>query len=127
MLRRVWLATGWLWIAAVFYISLMPHPPEPVSFNGVDKLEHLLAYAGLMLWFCQVYPEYRMRMRLFVALSAMGVGIEFLQGMGGYRYFEYVDMLANTLGVVVGWGLAKTGLGKMLRAIEQGPGWRGVK
>jgi VanZ family protein len=105
----------------------MPHPPEPVSFNGVDKLEHLLAYAGLMLWFCQVYPEYRTRMRLFVALTVMGVGIEFLQGLGGYRYFEYVDMLANTLGVVVGWGLAKTGLGKMLGAIEQRSGWRGVK
>lgn len=127
MLRRVWLATGWLWVAAVFYISLMPHPPEPVSFNGVDKLEHLLAYAGLMLWFCQVYPDYGMRMRLFVALTAMGVCIEFLQGMGGYRYFEYVDMLANTLGVLLGWGLAKTGLGKMLMALEPRPGLRGVK
>lgn len=126
MLRRVWLGTGWLWVAAVFYLSLMPHPPEPVAFNGVDKLEHLLAYAGLMLWFCQVYAERKIRLRLFVALTAMGVGIEFLQGMGGYRYFEYVDMLANTIGVLVGWGSARTVLGKILLAFEQRSGSEGV-
>ncbi|MEJ2141255.1 MAG: hypothetical protein P8Y24_02665 [Gammaproteobacteria bacterium] len=31
----------------------------------------------------------------------MGVGIEIFQGMGTHRYFEYNDMLANTLGVIV--------------------------
>ncbi|MDO8990402.1 MAG: VanZ family protein [Sideroxyarcus sp.] len=127
MLRRVWLATGWLWIAAVFYISLMPHPPEPVSFHGVDKLEHLLAYATLMLWFCQIYLDQQMRIRLFAGFVIMGIGIEFLQSMGGYRNFEYVDMLANTLGVLFGWSLAKTGMGKILMALEQRPGLRGVK
>jgi VanZ family protein len=93
----------------------------------VDKLEHLLAYTGLMLWFCQIYPDYRMRMRLFVALVAMGVGIEFLQGMGGYRYFEYVDMLANTIGVLVGWRLAGSGLGNILTALERSSGLRGIQ
>jgi VanZ family protein len=122
MLRRVWLVAGWLWVATVFYLSLMPHPPQPVSFEGVDKLEHLIAYAGLMLWFCQVYSDRKSRMRLFMALAAMGVGIEYLQGMGGYRYFEYFDMLANTIGVFVGWGLAGTVLGKILFALEQRSG-----
>jgi len=117
MLRSVWLALGWLWVAAVFYLSLMPHPPEPVSFNGVDKFEHALAYALLMLWFCQLYSE--RRIRLFLPFVAMGVGIEILQGMSGYRYFEYSDMLANTTGVLIGWGLAQTGLGSVLFKIER--------
>jgi VanZ family protein len=118
MLRNVWLALGWLWVATVFYLSLMPHPPQPVSFNGVDKLEHTLAYALLMLWFCQLYVE--RRIRLFLPFVAMGVGIEILQGMGGYRYFEYTDMLANTAGVLIGWGLAQTMLGRVLPMIERG-------
>ncbi len=119
MLHRVWLALGWLWVAAVFYLSLMPHPPQPISFSGVDKWEHALAYALLMLWFCQVYVGRKARVRLLLSLVAMGVGIEFLQGMGGYRYFEYADMLANTTGVLIGWGLAQTRMGRVLTMLEE--------
>ncbi len=119
MLRKVWLALGWGWVALVSYLSLMPHPPQPLTFNGVDKLEHALAYAWLMLWFCQVIVLHWPRMYLMSALVAMGVGIEVLQGMGGYRYFEYADMLANSTGVLIGWGLAHTGMGRVLLSLEQ--------
>ncbi len=117
MLRSVWLALGWLWVAVVFYLSLMPHPPQPLSFPGADKLQHAFAYILLMLWFCQLYAA--QRVRLFGAFVAMGVVIELLQGMTGYRYFEFADMLANTAGVLVGWGLAQTALGRVLPMIER--------
>ncbi len=119
MLLRVWLPLGWLWVATVFYLSLTPHPPETVSFEGVDKLEHAFAYAMLMLWFCQVYVEHRTRIRLLLSLVAMGIGIEILQGMTGYRYFEYADMLANSTGVLIGWGLAQTRMGCVLMMLER--------
>ncbi|MFA6013540.1 MAG: VanZ family protein [Gallionellaceae bacterium] len=118
MLRSIYLGIGWILVAGVFYISLIPHPPEPVSFEGVDKLEHALAYATLMLIFCQVYLSPNTRKILFVCFVAMGVGIEFLQGLSGYRFFEYADMLANTTGVILGWGLAQTRLGNLLSTIE---------
>jgi len=118
-LHKVWLGFGWLWILLVCYLSLMPHPPQPVSFEGVDKLEHLLAYAGLMLWFCQVYVTRASRIGVLVGLVALGVGIEILQGMGGYRYFEYADMLANTGGVLMGWGLAHTRMGRAILLLER--------
>jgi len=118
MLHRVWLALGWLWVAAVFYLSLTPHPPQPVSFNGVDKWEHALAYALLMLWFCQVYVVHNTRIKLLLSLVAMGVSIEILQGMTGYRYFEYADMLANSTGVLIGWGLARTRMGRVFTMLE---------
>ncbi|WP_035384298.1 VanZ family protein [Ferriphaselus sp. R-1] len=116
-IRKAWLVLGWLWVAVVFYLSLTPHPPEPVQFWNVDKLEHALAYALLMLWFCQLAYS---RVRLGLAFVAMGVGIEFLQGMTGYRYFEYADMLANSTGVLLGWGLAGTAAGRILLKIEAG-------
>jgi VanZ family protein len=118
MLRNIWLPLGWLWVALVFFLSLTPHPPEPISFDGLDKLEHALAYALLMLWFCQVYVTQVSRIRLLFALLVMGMGIEVLQGMSGYRYFEYADMLANASGVLVGWGLARTALGRVLEMLE---------
>lgn len=118
MLRSVWLASGWLWIVTVCYLSLMPHPPQPVSFPGADKIEHACAYVSLMWWFCQLYAARPARIRLALAFVAMGAGIEVLQGMSGYRYFEYADMLANTTGVLIGWGLAQTALGRVLPLIE---------
>ncbi len=119
MWRRAWLALGWIWVLVVFYLSLMPHPPEPVAFSGVDKVEHALAYALLMLWFCQVYLG-AARIRTSLWLVAMGVGIEFLQRMTGYRAFEYADMLADATGVLAGWGMALTKLGNVLRMLEHG-------
>ncbi len=119
MLHRVWLFLGWLGVAIVFYLSLMPHPPQPLSFHGADKVEHALVYAMLMVWFCQVYVEQRARIWLLVSLVAMGVGIEFLQRMTGYRTFEYADMLADLTGVLLGWGLAQSRLGHVLRMLER--------
>lgn len=117
-LRKPWLVLGWLWVAVLVYLSLTPEPPQPVRFLNADKLEHALAYCLLMLWFSQVYVR-RMR-RLFTAalLVAMGITMEFLQGMTGYRSFEYADMLANSVGVLLGWAWARTALGNFGRALE---------
>jgi len=119
MLRNVWLALGGAWVVTVFYLSLMPQPPQPLSFDGVDKLEHAAAYMVLMLWFCQAFMLKQSRIYLLIAFVAMGVVIEFLQGLSGYRYFEYADMLANTTGVLIGFGLARTRWGELLNKLER--------
>lgn len=117
-LRWTWLAAGWIWVAAIFYLSLMPHPPEPVHFWNADKLEHALAYCLLMLWFCQVYRQRRPRLMLAMLLVAMGVLIEYMQRETGYRFFDYADMLSNATGVLVGWAWARTGLGRVFAYLE---------
>lgn len=117
--RSVWLAGGWLLVSLIVYLSLTPHPPEPMSFPNADKLEHGFAYASLSLWFCQIYLTSRQRAVVVIALIAMGVVIEFLQGWSGYRFFEYADMLANSTGVVLGYLLARTALGRVFVLIEK--------
>jgi len=117
-LRLSWLALGWVWVSVIFYLSLMPHPPEPVHFWNADKLEHALAYCLLMLWFCQVYRQRSARIILALLLVAMGVLIEYLQGETGYRFFDYADMLSNATGVVVGWAWARTVLGRIFATLE---------
>ena len=37
---------------------------------------------------------------------AMGVGLEFIQGMTDYRTYDVLDMAANSIGVLLGWGVA---------------------
>jgi VanZ family protein len=86
-------------VAAIVWGSLTPSPPE-LDLEGGDKLGHFLSYAALMFWFAQLYAT-----RVYYAASfvAMGVVLELLQGWLGYRAYELLDMLANTLGVLTGW------------------------
>jgi len=117
--RKAWLAGGWGLVALVAYLSLTPHPPQPFSFHMVDKVEHGLAFATLSWWFCQIYATMRTRVAVCAVLLGYGVLIEVLQGMTGYRYFEYADMLADGTGVLLGGWLARTALGRAFVWIER--------
>jgi len=117
--RRIWLSAGWLLVVLVVYFSLAPHPPEPLSFDNADKLEHLLAYALLSLWLNQLYSSALSRSLVVVALVALGVGLEYVQGWTGYRMFDVLDMLANSVGVLTGWLLALTPLGGLFIYFER--------
>ena len=104
-MRLVSLAAGWGWAAAIVCLSLTSAPPELGIAHG-DKLGHLAAYGVLMFWFSQLYASTAARIAYAVGFSAMGIGLEFLQGHLGYRSYEEFDMVANTAGVVLGWAAA---------------------
>lgn len=116
--RQTWLVLGCAWVATIIFLSLIPLPPEPMSFAHADKLEHAFAYAALMLWFCQIYHKPAQRIILAALLIGMGIVLEFLQGMSGYRFFDYADMLANGTGVLLSWALAHTPLGRLYFLLE---------
>ena len=100
--RSLWLAGGWLLVAAVVTLSLWPQLPHvDIGFEHLDKLEHTLAYAALMAWFGFLYQK-RSHAVLFVLLVALGATLECAQYLLGYRMFELVDLAANTLGVTAG-------------------------
>jgi VanZ family protein len=71
----------------------------------------------LMGWFVQLYQSRAMLVAYALFLVALGVVLEFLQGMTG-RYFEVADMAANTLGVVFGLLLLFTPLRTLLQRFE---------
>ena len=100
--RSLWLAGGWLLVAAVVTLSLWPQLPHvDIGFEHLDKLEHTLAYAALMAWFGFLYQK-RSQAVLFVLLVALCATLECAQYLLGYRMFELVDLAANTLGVTAG-------------------------
>src|SRR5690349_16906989 len=105
VVRKLWLAAGWLLVLAIIYLSLTPHPIDIPVEQG-DKIGHLLAYGALMLWFAQVYVKKRQRIVVAAASIALGVGLEFAQLLTDTRMFEVADMLADGTGVLIGWALA---------------------
>jgi len=117
--RNLWLAIGWLLVLIVLILSLMPKPPQPLDFGGADKLEHVLAYFVLMFWFAQIYHEARTRLWIAIGLIAMGIAIEILQPILASRYFEWWDMLADTIGVLLAWALSRARLSMLLSGFEQ--------
>jgi VanZ family protein len=103
--RGILVALGWTWAGAIVWLSLTPSPPK-VDFAESDKLGHFIAYGGLMFWFSMLYLKRASRAAYAAGFIAMGVGLEFVQGWLGYRTYEVFDMVANTMGVLLGLALA---------------------
>lgn len=114
--RALWFGIGWTLIASVVVLSLISLPvtlPQAQS----DKAGHVLAYAVLMFWFCQLYTRRGARFVLALALLGMGCGLEFVQEAVG-RSFEYRDMLADAAGIAAGWAAAPPRTPHVLARIE---------
>ena len=52
-IRLGWSLIGWVGVALILYLSLMPHPPE-LDIEQGDKLQHIAAYTVLMGWWAQM-------------------------------------------------------------------------
>lgn len=102
-MRILGLALGWGWAATVVWLSLTPSPPQ-VDVQYGDKLGHFGAYGLLMLWFSFLYPRLRVQALYAISFISMGIGLEFWQGWLGYRTYDLMDMAANSIGVLLGWG-----------------------
>lgn len=120
MLKRpvLWLAIAWSLVAIVIYLSLAPMLVELPAHNG-DKYAHVAAYAALTFWFMQIYDGRRARILIVFGLVSLGVGLEIVQGYTGYRSFEYGDMMANTVGVALGWLIGPPRMPNMLLHVEK--------
>lgn len=100
--RSIWFLIGWFLVGMVVYLSLTPSPPKPPAFPFDDKVFHFFNYFLLMLWFAVGFKKGRSRLLFAVGFILMGIALEFLQGLIPTRYFDFFDMLANSVGVLAG-------------------------
>lgn len=117
--KRVWLGLGVLAILLVVYASVASIPDQLKVFLLKDKLLHAVAYGVLMGWFAQIFRHDLARLLLVAMFVLLGVTMEFVQGMVPSRQFDYLDMIANTSGVLLAWALAYTWFGRALEWFEQ--------
>jgi len=103
--RPLWTALGWCIVAGILWLSLVQAPPQ-IDVDDGDKLGHFIGYGTLMFWFCELYATRRLRLAYGAAWIAMGITVEYIQGQLGYRSYDWLDMVANTVGVLIGWSVA---------------------
>lgn len=103
-LQFVWRAIAVLLVAGITLGSLAPLSFGVAQFGldipNIDKLQHTLAYALLTAWYMAVFPS---KKRIFIVpLFALGLGVlmEGLQSMTGYREPSFADILADAAGIL---------------------------
>ena len=95
--------TFFISIILIFYLSLIPASEleffNALSFIG-DKISHgvIFFYIALLGMFCNFKIEYYILMAIIFSL---GLTIEIIHYFHPYRYFEWADLLANFLGIIL--------------------------
>jgi VanZ family protein len=117
-LRKLWLSIGWLLLAAIVYVSLTPAPPDP-KFEINDKVLHFAMYFVLVGWFAQIFPLGRRLVAYAGLFFALGVALEWAQGLGGERTTSILDALANGAGIGAGLILTLTPVASALGSFER--------
>lgn len=108
-------------IMVILVLSLVPL--NQVVVPGSDKLHHSLAYFACMFCWAQVYIHPLSRLKLAIVFIAMGALIECIQGLTPYRTFEWLDIVANSVGVVTAWFVVTVQLFVQRRLFKKNPGF----
>lgn len=113
----LWWFGGFVFVGLVIYGSLATGgPPMPVTY--FDKLQHLVAYCFLGVYFGGMVRK-RAYLVVLILLLLMSIVLEFLQGAGGHRMFDPYDMAFNALGLAAGLQLHRLGLRGWCRSAER--------
>lgn len=101
---RLWMLPGWILVVIVIVGSVIPDAPLR-ALRVSDDIMHGSSYAVLMIWFAGLYARNR---HVWIALGVLtlGVAMELVQSRLSYRTFDPADMLANAVGVSVGFALS---------------------
>jgi hypothetical protein len=104
--RRVRRALFALWcIAWLITVALLLAPlSNPINLSHSDLIAHFLVF-GCLAFGAVGFSRRATDLTLSgLATVAGGVTLEFAQGLVPYRTFDILDMGANTLGAMVGYG-----------------------
>ena len=112
--RNAWLALWLFAVTVLVVVCLLPSADLP-KLHVSDKFEHALAFAALSASAVQLFERGRALVVVALGLLALGVGIEFAQGLlTTTRAMEGADVVADTVGIVAGLAVAFTPLRDLL-------------
>ncbi|WP_439129009.1 VanZ family protein [Polaribacter sp.] len=87
----------------IVYLSLIKMPKYDVGISHSDKWQHAFAYFTLAI--CWLLALCKKTNKYFIVLSCIifGIIIEVLQStVTNYRTGDYLDVVANSIGVLIG-------------------------
>ncbi|WP_051560212.1 VanZ family protein [Marinobacterium jannaschii] len=91
-------------LLGITVLSLLPIAGLPEKTGFTDKQSHFIAWGSAALVGFTLFP--RAGWRILLLLLFWGVAIEYAQQLIPKRQFSGLDVIANTLGIVLGWGAA---------------------
>jgi len=111
-LMRVWWGVGVLLVLIVIVVCIIPGNEIPGVFALNDKVSHLLGHGALAVYFAGLVPRQRW-WKIFVFLLLLGSAIEVAQyAMHWGREGDPRDVIANSIGAVLGLLVARLGLAR---------------
>ncbi len=99
----LWRLGFWLCFGLTVYLSLMPQEFLPSGINIWDKFSHSIAFAALALSAALGWPAKDFMRSVLIPLLIFGVLIEVTQYFIPGREFSLLDMLADTVGILIVW------------------------
>jgi VanZ family protein len=106
--QRIRAAVSLIYLIIITFLSLMPADdvPEIVFFNGIDKLVHFCMYLGLTWLICWSLHSDKKKSDSYIVIIltiCLGAVLELFQLVMHYgRSFEWLDILANSIGAIGG-------------------------
>lgn len=121
--HRRWQIAGILVLSGVLLGTLIPAfwlwpDVSRVALFAFDKWLHGITFVFLAVWFSGQYSRQKY-VHIGIGLFLFGVLIEMCQRMVSYRTAELMDLAADTVGIVIGLGIALAGVGGWSLRIEQ--------
>ena len=94
-------------MAVITWLALSANPPSPGGMFDFDKVNHVLAFFVLAGLTDYAFPDVTSLARKLSPIAMFGLAIEGLQFVSGYRYFEWLDLAADGLGLALFVGLRR--------------------
>jgi VanZ family protein len=87
----------------IFCLSLIKMPKSEIKISNVDKIYHGFAYFTLAFsWLLVFYKNQKKKYLIVISCIIFGIIIEVIQSkLTNYRTGDYLDVLANLLGVLL--------------------------
>ncbi len=109
MLKKIIIFGLIFWNVLIATLSLLNTDDLPsISVNHIDKFYHLFFYTVLAIFWNLFYfslskiniiKQYSLS---FVFSFTLGLLLEYMQKLSGFRTFDWFDVLFNTLGIIFG-------------------------
>ena len=98
--NKLYVGVFWAAVAAVLILSVLPiSSPKLSIFSWEDKLHHFMVYGVLCFLAIKSYGTNHPLWKIGLGLISFGLVVEIIQWITDYRYGEFMDFVANTVGI----------------------------
>jgi len=113
----LWLVGAFVLLVIMMFVSVSAPLMNAIDDVTDDWVVHILGFMAITIAFCgPLQPHYRKR--VFLAFLAFGVVIELIQLSIPAREASLTDMLANLVGMALGWFFLRSRYGDWCMWLE---------